>query len=187
MLLILTTTKRVTRRVATIKTWCWLSETSPYVSSSGKLNLPSLQPLTAAESQQLHKVGMCVTMDKDDSGLVPLTDGKHTAENGLRHIGWAVPDYCGRPIEKTGNWEAIGVRDQNTHRTRVNEATGGALADESVERDVGLGGQDHCFQNIHNQNICNDDCDLLEHEHKGNAKLTKVQSSSSSSILTMGK
>ena len=82
---------------------------------------------------------MCVTIDKDGLGLVP--DGKSPVESGLCHIEWAVPDDCDGIIVKAQETEEPLGSEVRTHTDPESmEATSDALAEEVVERAVGLGG-----------------------------------------------
>ena len=82
--------------------------------------MPSLRSLMATESKQHDKGEMCVTIDQDDPGLVPLTDGISTAENGLRHIGWAVPDSCGGQQRRHRKLKSCWCQKSEHTETRVN-------------------------------------------------------------------
>ena len=95
-----------------------------------------------------------MTIDKDGLGLVP--DGKSPVESGLCHIEWAVPDDCDGIIVKAQETEEPLGSEVKTHIEReLVEAIGDALAEKVVKRIVGLEGQE---------------CDLLEHVHKVNAR-----------------
>ena len=102
---------------------------------------------------------MCVTIEKD--GLRSVPDGKSPVESGLCHVEWAVPGYCDGMIEKAQETVAPLGSEVKTHIEReLVEAIGDALAEKVVKRIVGLEGRER---------------DLLEHEHKVNARPVESQ------------
>ena len=102
---------------------------------------------------------MCVTIEKD--GLRSVPDGKSPVESGLCHVEWAVPGYCDGMIEKAQETVAPLGSEVKTHiEPESVEAIGDALAEKVVKRIVGLEGRER---------------DLLEHEHKVNARPVESQ------------
>jgi len=106
-----------------------------------------------------------VVIDKDGLGLVP--DRKSPVESGLCHAEWAVPGYWDGIFEKAHKTEEPLGSEVRTH---TEPESMDVLAEEVVQRDVGLEGQKVCPQNNNSMNTCNGKCDLLEHDHMVNAR-----------------